>query len=151
MKSLALILIFFPFYASSMELHFGVLTKHIESSTYYDEKASNFYSERNVKYNEKNNLILAFNDDGIGLGTMINSYGKRSYLVQKKYSYLQTCGAIACNLSATLGLASGYYMNSKSGISPTLAVTTSANFRKFGANLSLFNFTALIGTVSYSF
>ena len=150
MKLLALILILFPFCASSMELHFGVMTRHIESSTYYDEKASNFYSKRNVKYNEKNNLILAFNEDGIGLGTMINSYGKRSYLVQKKFSIQDTCHGINCSYSASLGLATGYDYLTDHGLIPTFAASFGINKNGFGMNISLFNFVAVVGTFSYS-
>lgn len=149
MKYLILALLLAPIQANAVEIHLGFLTKHINESTYYDESASNFYSKRNVSYNEKNNLILAFNNDGLGIGTMKNSYGKRSYLIQQKYSINDTCYGINCSYSASLGIATGYDYLTDSGLIPTFAASFGVSKNGFGMNISLFNVAAVIGTFSH--
>ena len=150
MKYLILALLLAPIQANAAEIHLGFLTKHINDSTYYDESASNFYSKRHANYNEKNNLILVFNNDGLGIGTMKNSYGKRSYLIQQKYSINDTCYGINCSYSASLGLATGYEYLTDSGLIQTFAASFGINKNGLGLNMSLFNFTAVLGTFSYT-
>lgn len=150
MKYLIALSILLSAQCNSLELHTGFFTKHVFSSTYYDKSASNFHSRRNIAYNENNNLILAFNSDGFGVGTMINSYNNRSYLVQKKYTINKHNYGITHSYSASIGLASGYFKNNSTGIAGTFSTTLGISKGGFGVNASIFNFAAIIGTLSYA-
>lgn len=132
------------------ELHFGLNVTHIWESEYKTD------SGEYKKYNENNNLFIYFDEAGNGIGGMINSYGKPSPMILKKFEERANCGfasyiAKECFGALTFGAAFNYTDVNKTGVLPVISGGFKMKNKNFSVNTSIFNAIAIITTLGYQF
>lgn len=170
----------FSLSANALELHYGLITDHPSGRTYerfyerevegeyeYKFNAAGIAVDREVKkeryavktpYNENNELLMLFTDDGWGIGHMYNSFNVESWILAKKFDHYVGTGYFNTKIKAgtIVALMSGYediwsYDNYRIGdLLPVAHAWASVEKGRFGLNATAtFDVVTVNGSIAF--
>ena len=129
MKALILMAVLVPFISNADEIYIGAYTDHL------------FAGQDDRSYNEDNEFIGYWSDNGLGVATFVNSYNKRSYLISFKTDISDKPNGFSYGY--LIGAATGYDEAIDGGEMPVFAPYAQYKGEHASVNAVLLNFAAV--------
>lgn len=146
------ILTLFTTQVHATEIQYGVYTKHLH---HYNPCGGDKYCKP-VPLNETNHITTLFSNYGLGVGTMINSYERRSFMLMYRHGYTLPLFAkhgVHSKVWLTGGFVNGYsdVEPLESDVIPLLVGAMSFYKRHTVLTIGLSAPTVLVVSVGYKF